>query len=271
MHHEFGATGPQKVHVELQSGDVDVETTEEPLLVVDVEGTDAEEVQVQRTEKGLEVVGPRRTGFLTSSRGYRLRLRVPVDSDLSTRLGSANVTSRGRLGTVHLASGSGDVDVEEVRTASIKTGSGDIVVGAVAEDADLKAGSGDVRVRSVGQAARVVTGSGSVEIRDGHGALSLKSGSGDLVVTSASGDASLFTASGDVTVGRMDRGKVQLRNVSGDIRLGVAPGTPVWTDFSTITGRVHSTLPPVGPPQDGQDHVEVRATSVSGDIHLVTA
>ena len=271
MHHEFGASGPQKVHVELQSGDLDVETTEEPVLTVDVDGRDAEEVRVERTEAGLEVVGPRRTGFLSSSASYRLRLRVPVGSDLSTRLGSAGVTTRGRLGTAELASGSGDVEVDEVRTASVKTGSGDIVLGAVAEDADVKAGSGDVRVGSVGGTARVVTGSGSVDVRDGHGALSLKSGSGDVAVASASGDASLFTASGDLSVGRVDRGKVQLRNVSGDIRLGVAAGTPVWTEVSTTTGRVHSSLAPVGPPQDGQDHVEVRATSVSGDIHLTQA
>ena len=271
MHHAFAATGPQKVHVELQSGDVDLETTDEPLLTVDVDGTGAEDVRVDRTEAGIEVVAPRHTGFLSSSRDYRVRLRVPVDSDLSTRLGSADVRTRGRLGAVHLTSGSGDVDVEEVRTASVKTGSGDISLGTVAEDAELKAGSGDVRLRTVGHAARVVTGSGSIEVRDGHGAVSLKSGSGDLAVTSASGDTSLFTASGDLTVGRVERGKVALRNVTGDIRLGVAAGTPVWTEISTTTGRVHSSLPPVGPPHDGQDHVEVRATSVSGDIHLVQA
>jgi DUF4097 and DUF4098 domain-containing protein YvlB len=271
MHHEFGATGPQKVHVELQSGDVDVETTEDQVLTVDIDGDGAEEVRVERTEAGVEVVGPRRTGFLSSSPDFRVRLRVPVDSDLTTRLGSAGVTTRGRLGAVRLASGSGDVEVDEVRSASVKTGSGDISVGTVSDDADLKAGSGDVRVRAVGHAARIVTGSGSIEIREGRGALSLKSGSGDLVVASVSGDTSLFTASGDLTVGRVDRGKLQLRNVSGDIRLGVPAGTPVWTDVSTTTGRVHSSLPPVGPPSDGQEHVEVRASSVSGDIHLVQA
>ena len=271
MHHEFGATGPQEVHVELQSGDVDVETTEEPLLSVDVDGTGAEDVRVDRTDAGLEVVGPRHTGFLSSTRDYRVRLRVPVGSDLSTRLGSADVRARGRLGAVHLTSGSGDVDVEETRTASVKTGSGDISLGAVAEDAELKAGSGDVRLRTVGGAARVVTGSGSIEVRDGRGGLSLKSGSGDLVVGSAAGDASLSTASGDLTVARVERGTVALRNVTGDIRLGVAAGTPVWTEISTTTGRVHSSLPPVGPPHEDQDHVEVRATSVSGDIHLVQA
>ncbi len=271
MHHEFGATGPQHLHVELQSGDVEVEAGEEPVLVVDVEGDGAEEVQVERTDAGVAVVGPRRTGFFTGDRGFRVRIRVPVGSEVSTKLGSAALVGRGRLGTVNLSTGSGDIDLEDVGRASVKSGSGDVVIGIIEGDADVKVGSGDVRVRSVGGAVRVATGSGRVELGAGHGALSLKSGSGDLVVTSASGDVSLTTASGDLSIGRVDRGTVHLRNVSGDIRVGVAAGTPVWTEVQSTTGRVHSALPPIGPPQDGQEHVEVRATSVTGDIHLAPA
>ena len=271
MHHEFPASGPQQVHVELQSGEVEVETTEEPILVADVEGDRAEEVRVERTDSGLAVFGPRRAGFFSSQSDLRVRLRVPADSDLSTKLGSAGLLGRGRLGSVQLSTGSGDIELDDVRTASVRAGSGDIVLGDVEADADIKAGSGDVRLRSVGGATRVATGSGNVEIGDGHGALSLKSGSGDLAVGATAGDASLSTASGDLSVGRIDRGKVQLRNVSGDIRLGIAAGTPVWTDIKTTTGRVRSALPPLGPPHDGQEYVEVRASSISGDINLVQA
>lgn len=271
MHHEFGVTGPQQVHVELESGDVEVDAVDSPVLTVDVEGTHPEQVRVERTDTGVAVIGPRRAGFLSGRESCRVRLRVPVGSDLSTKLGSADVTARGRLGAVHLTTGSGQVDLETVRTASVRTGSGDIEIGDVDGDADLKAGSGDVRVRAIGGAARVLTGSGRVEIGDGRGALSLKSGSGDLAVAAAAGDASLTTASGDLSVGRVEHGVVELRNVTGDIRLGVAAGTPVWTEVSTTTGRVHTTLAPVGPPRDGQPYVEVRAHSVSGDIHLAQA
>ena len=271
MHHEFEAAGPQQAHVELQSGEVEVEAGAQPVLVVDVEGDRAEEVTVERTDSGVSVLGPRRAGFFSSRSDLRVRLRLPVGSDLSTKLGSAGLVGRGRLGAVRLSTGSGDIELEDVRSASVRTGSGDIVMGDIEADADLKAGSGDVRLRSVGGATRVVTGSGNVEIGDGQGALSLKSGSGDLAVGATGGDASLSTASGDLSVGRVDRGKVQLRNVSGDIRLGIRAGTPVWTDVQTTTGRVRSALPPLGPPQDGQEYVEVQASSVSGDINLVQA
>jgi hypothetical protein len=43
----------------------------------------------------------------------------------------------------------------------------------------------------------------------------------------------------------------------------------VWTDISSLTGRIHSTLSGAGQPAEGQDHVEVRATTVSGNVSLV--
>jgi hypothetical protein len=66
----------------------------------------------------------------------------------------------------------------------------------------------------------------------------------------------------------MHRGQAQLKNVSGDIRLGIPDGTPVWTDISSSTGQVRSTLTPTGAPAEGQDHVRVRAKTVTGDVYL---
>jgi DUF4097 and DUF4098 domain-containing protein YvlB len=98
--------------------------------------------------------------------------------------------------------------------------------------------------------------------------VTVKSGSGDMRVRDAHRDLSLNTASGDLVVDVMHRGQLSARNVSGDISVGVPAGVPVWTDVSTMTGSVTSGLAAVGEPADGQDHVEVRATTVSGDVEL---
>ena len=45
-------------------------------------------------------------------------------------------------------------------------------------------------------------------------------------------------------------------------------GVPVWTDVHTVTGTIHSTLEGAGQPEPGADHVELRTTTVSGDIDL---
>jgi DUF4097 and DUF4098 domain-containing protein YvlB len=66
----------------------------------------------------------------------------------------------------------------------------------------------------------------------------------------------------------MRRGQLTAKNVSGDIRVGVPAGVPVWTDITSLTGSVRSNLEGVGEPEEGQDFIELRARTVSGDVHL---
>ena len=101
-----------------------------------------------------------------------------------------------------------------------------------------------------------------------HAATVIKTGSGDLQVNRSEGDVSLTTASGDLTIGTAPRGKVTAKNVSGDVRVGIPAGTPVWTDINTVSGSVRNNLTSVGKPAKDQDYVELRASTVSGDVHL---
>jgi DUF4097 and DUF4098 domain-containing protein YvlB len=64
------------------------------------------------------------------------------------------------------------------------------------------------------------------------------------------------------------RGRVTVKGASGDVAIGVATGIPVWTDVATVTGTIRSDLQGAGQPQEGQDHVEIRVKTVSGDIVL---
>ena len=52
------------------------------------------------------------------------------------------------------------------------------------------------------------------------------------------------------------------------MRIGIPAGTPVWADINTVTGSVRSNIESVGAPQEGQDHIELQARTVSGDIVL---
>ena len=111
--------------------------------------------------------------------------------------------------------------------------------------------------------------SGDIEVGRADGPISFKTGSGDIVVREAQGgQAQLSAGSGQLHVGRMASGIAQRKNASGDIRFGVPAGTPVWTDVTSVSGHVRSSLPATGAPRDGQDHVEVTARTVSGDVYL---
>lgn len=275
MHYEFPTTAPQDVFVELQGGDLRVtaETSQESgAVTVDVMGDGEDGVDVRQHETTLSIEAPRRTGFFAGRIDVAVRVRVPAGSTLVTRVGSADVTGRGTFATVDLTTGSGDVSVDTVTGhAAVKTGSGSIAVRTIGGNARVKAGSGDITLGHVAGSAQLSTGSGSIEVRSAEGALSLKSGSGDVTVGHVAHEATLTAASGDLSVGHAGHGRLELNNVSGDIQVAVPPGTPVWSDVTSLTGRVRCDLPPTGAPAEGQPYVELRAKTVSGSIHLLPA
>lgn len=269
MQHIFDTPDPGAVYVEIGSGDVDVRAEDTTQTVIDVEGKYADEVVVDQRDDQIVVLAPRRhVGFFGGDRELRVRATVPTGSEIATKLGSADVSATGRLGRAKIRTGSGDVHLEQVaEEALVETGSGDVTIGG-AGVLRVKTGSGEVEVDTLGGEGSISTGSGDVEIGAATGRVQVKSGSGDLRVRDARHGVELGTASGDLYVDRVHRGQATLKNVSGDIHVGIPAGVPVWTDVSSVTGSVTSSLAGAGQPAEGQDYIELRAKTVSGDVHL---
>lgn len=269
MQTTFDIIGPTSLFVEIGSGDVTVRASNENGVRIEVDGDHADDVTVEQRGDRIVVIGPQRGGGFFGRNDLDVTIECPHDSDLATQLGSADLVVTGVLGSAALKAGSGDVDLEAVnRDARVETGSGDIQVGLAAGDLRVKAGSGDVTVRELGGSASISTGSGDVEIDHATGDVQVKTGSGDLHVRRPESDVALSTASGDLTVDVMGAGQLAAKNVSGDIRVGVVSGLPVWTDISTVTGTVSSTLAGAGQPGEGDPYLELHAKTVSGDIYL---
>jgi DUF4097 and DUF4098 domain-containing protein YvlB len=268
MHHEYPADNPAFLTVEVESGSVEVAATETDQVAVELSGSGADDTSVERDGDRLTITGPRSRGF-SRSRSVHARITTPAGSDLVTKLGSAPVSATGTLGVVRIATGSGDVDVAEVTgNAVVRTGSGDVRVRRIGGESNLKSGSGDITVGELLGASRLATGSGDIAVRHAEGAVSAKSGSGDVRVHEAGREASLASATGYLEVHRITTGKADLTNVSGNIRVGIPAGTPVWTDIATGTGRVRSGIEPTGAPTDGQPYVELKARTTTGDVYL---
>lgn len=268
VEHRFETPEPVELYVENGKGTVEVLATETSESTVSVTGDGAEETRVDLAGRRLSVIAPRQGGGLFSGgRRLDITVTVPIDSGLATKLGSADLTARGRLGTTHTRGGSGDVSLEQVGDTLVESGSGDVVIGHV-QDLRVKSGSGDVRVDHAEGEAAVSTGSGDVRVGHSAAALSAKTGSGDLAVRDAQGDIGFTTGSGDLVVESLRRGRLTGKGASGDVRIGIPAGVPVWTDVTTVSGVIHSTLEGAGRPEPGADHVELRVTTVSGDIAL---
>lgn len=268
MQHQFSTDQPVSLFVEVGKGTLTVEAVETTETSVEVTGAEAEKVSVVQSGRQIAVVAPRHTGF-GRGQGLEIVVTVPLDSDLVTKIGSADTIARGRYGLAKLKSGSGDILLDEATgVVVVDVGSGDTELETVHGDLRVKSGSGDVRVGSASASVGISTGSGDVTIGTTTAAAVVKTGSGDLTVNRAETDLSLSTASGDLEVGRFSRGGLRAKSASGDVRVGIPRGVPVWTDITSVSGRVGSDLEPTGAPAGGQDHVEVRATTVSGDVLL---
>lgn len=270
---DFETPGPIALYVENQAGSVDIEATDTTTTTVRLSGRDSDQVLVRHEHDRVEVVAPRRrTGFLGGGADISIRITVPAGSELAARVGSADLAASGLLGSSQVRSGSGSVTLAALGGPSaVETGSGAVRIERAGAELQVKSGSGDVTLGEVVGAVAVSTGSGDVEIRGCHRPAVVKTGSGGLSVTDCDADLTMTTGSGDTVVRTARRGRFSVKGASGDVQIGIPAGTPVWTDISTVTGRISSQVTGSGEPEEGADHVELRARTVSGDVLLTDA
>ena len=271
MNRQFETPDPIYLYVELGKGKVEVRAAETATTDLEIRGQHADEVSVTFEDNRLSVIAPRDSGGWFNGRDRELFVEValPTGSDLGIKSGSADIEIDGQVGEVRVKSGSGDLTADTFAgAAKVETGSGDIEISEAHAELQVKSGSGDVSVGTSLAELNVSTGSGDVEVGTTNGRAVVKTGSGDLKVSSANADISLATGSGDLDLALVRRGRVSLKGASSDLRIGIAAGTPVWADINTVTGSVRSDLRSVGAPQEGQEHVELQARTVSGDIRL---
>lgn len=270
MNRSFETPQPIELYVENNAGEITITAADVDRTDVTITGKHADEFVVEQRNDKIQIVSPKSgMGFLKGGGSTaEVVVVMPAHGTVTIKAGSADTSVRGEVAGLWVNTGSGELEVELVNgPTEIQSGSGDLRLGELRGDTRIKSGSGDIVVIRCSETV-VSTGSGDVDIRKVDGRLAAKTGSGDVQVGEASTDLSLATGSGDLSVELAHKGRYVVKGASGDVRIGIPAGTPVWTDLTTASGRVHSDLTPVGPPADGQDHLEIRATTASGDINL---
>jgi DUF4097 and DUF4098 domain-containing protein YvlB len=270
----FETPGSVSLHIRLPSGRVAVTTADEPRCSVELvptgrRGSDAvENVSVTAEERGGRHVitieekdrikwGPLR---ITWGPDVLVKVTCPPGSDLDLSGGSTDLRVEGDLGEVSVRTASGDVKLGSVRgKLQAKTASGDVTVGAVEAEGTVNTVSGDIDVERV------------------EGSLEARAVSGDARITTVRGPLSLTTTSGDARIECVEAGEVRFQSVSGDARIGVGRGTPVWIDATSVSGDLTSELgvadqapadeagPEAGEPRAV---VPLQVKTVSGDVSI---
>ena len=244
----FDVDGRVTLDVDVKSGSVEVRTGDTRRVAVSLDGDNVDEWDVEQLGNTITIRPSSHRSW--RSRSIRILVETPVGSDVDVDSASADVTLGGELGAVRLRSASGDLRVD------------------TAVRLDAASASGELRVRGVRTEATCSTASGDVDLGDVGGRLTISTASGDVRVASAADDLQIGTASGDVRVGRYDGSVINVKAISGDVRVGLPAGIRVEPDISTLSGR--TTLPKPSTRSTSVDPrlVRVRLRTVSGSIDI---
>jgi hypothetical protein len=258
---EFPVNGPISATIRTAAGSVRIIAEERDSATVDVRpGNSSEAARQSAADTFVEMNGDTLVVETPQARGFLVRrtpsldvaVRIPLDSRLMVRTASADVFCEGRVATADVNTASGDLQIDQVAgDLTRNAASGDTQFGVVGGSMSCNSASGDVRGRSVG------------------GDLTSKSASGDTLVDAVGGSVRATTASGDIEVGNLARGSTSIHSASGDVQLGVAPGTAVWMDVSTISGDTRSDLNVSdSSPTGSSATLELNVRTVSGDVTI---
>jgi hypothetical protein len=240
---------PATLEVSIPSGDIDVETVggEETALTVDGDERLLEHVEVRQDGSRVAVTMQKKLNFsfsigsLFGDGGLRVQARVPHGAGVKVKTASADTELRGHFGEVEVNTVSGDLRAR----------------GEIAERATVKAVSGDVDLEQV------------------HGDVSVQTVSGDLRARSVAGSADAKSVSGDIRLESLTGGDIRFNSVSGDIEIGIAPGSLLDVDAGSTSGDLSSEVPlgsePVSDEGATGPTVILRGRTVSGDVRVFRA
>lgn len=248
---EAGETGQTVVELEALRDDDSTRSAIERAVVE--QSGDEIDVQIGSGEKGFGI-GPAWISFGRTPQ-VGIRIRCPEGSQLEFASASGDLSVKGRLGDVEAKSASGDMSLEQVAELRVNTASGDVKATVVEGSARVQGVSGDLRLDAV------------------RGALKVTLVSGDLNVGEADSDVETKTVSGDQRVEAVRQGRIKLESLSGDVRLGVRPGTRLRIDAASVSGDISSEFDVHDQPSDAPSGHEasLQVKTVSGDVELVRA
>lgn len=211
-------------------------------------------VRVATTSGRIEIIGEARadvsvdgTSDITRAGGMttvaatsdRLKLRVPIGTDIVVGTTSGRIAVRGVIGAASITTESGKVVVEQATSLDVRSESGAIDIGHCGDRCCLRSTSGSVAVGSCGS-VDVATTNGKIALRDVRG-----------------------VARAHCTSGRVDIALAEAHDV----------------DAETISGRISVSLPAGvnaalvkaadGSPPGSEVDCTIRAQSVTGRVDIV--
>jgi hypothetical protein len=273
----FDTPEPISATIDLALGDVRINAADADTTVVEVHPSDAsneedrkaaELTRVEYANGQLLVKAPKLRSWSSKSGGGSIdvTIELPTGSHVHGALAAADFQCDGRLGECRIKTGLGRVQLDQVDTLILKSGTGDISVDRATGHADVTAGSGDVRVRKLDSSAVIKNSNGDTWVGMAEGELRVNAANGSIAVDEAHAGVVAKSSNGDVRLGEVVRGSVVLETKLGDLQVGIREGTAAWLDVNATAGRVLNALEAADAPEPSVETVEVRARTTVGEI-----
>ena len=232
--------------VRVPVGTVEVCTGDAGKIQLIIDSNDADEFEVYNSGDRVSVRHPSR--WARRGRNTRMVAYVPVGTDIEISSTSGEVRLVGRLGVVRVHTASGDVQMGDAAKLDATTASGGFSCGEISGDANISSVSGDCSVRRIGGRLDVTLTSGDLRVEMCDGDALINSTSGDVRVGCCGGsDISMRSISGDVRVGLPGgiRVAADISTLSGRAMLpdpapaaDVGDRRPVRLQLKTVSGDI---------------------------------
>jgi DUF4097 and DUF4098 domain-containing protein YvlB len=252
LERSFRIEGSAELEVSIAAGQVIVGESTSGQVEVTVSGSERalELIEIEQLGRTV-VVRQRGSGRRLFSRSTDVNVEMPSGGDVMIKTAA---------GDVRIA-----VPVDELQ---VKVAAGDVRVGSVARNCIVKSASGAVVVDHAGE-ADLSSASGAIKVGRVDGEVSATTASGDVSLGSFGKSALLKTASGDIVVEQLSGAELNIRSMSGTLKIGLPPGLEVDAQLQSLSGSIRNELGDSATPSGRR--ATLFAKTVSGDIVLRSA
>jgi Putative adhesin len=274
----FETPQPITITVELFLGHVEIIASDRADTVVEVRPSDgakkddvraAQETEVDFAGGNLTVKAPTWWTKVNILFGANPSIDVTIEVPTGSRLhGTAHMCRflvTGELGECELKCHVGNLQLDEVGPLKLQTSAGDVTVDHVTGGASITT-NGIVRVREINGSAVVRNTHGDSTIHEVAGDLQVNAAHGNITVERPRGSVTARTANGSIRVGDAARGTLRLETATGELEVGIHPGSAAYLDIHTKSGAFQNLMESTGQPAQGEETVHVYARNSFGNI-----
>ncbi|MDP3582556.1 MAG: hypothetical protein Q8S39_11530, partial [Ignavibacteria bacterium] len=247
--------------VEVQLGNIVIQTSDKDEIQLTVEGLSSEEQENVETTVSGNKLTVRYDHNESESDEVSFRFTVPTRFNFDLRTNAGDIKFKNDIdGNIFADTYGGDILAKNV-TGNIKveTKGGDIVLGDISGDCSVNTYGGDISAGALtGKSTKISTSGGDINIKKSTSGIGAKTYGGDIIVGDLGGDSELTTSGGDVIAANVI-GNIRMETYGGDLKLNGAKGS---VRAKTSGGNIEM--------KNIEGSVDIKTMSGSGIVYTIS-